>query len=106
MGTSKRISDGRSKDITATGIVIGSEWDDCGNPTVVSISTNDERELIVDARRKKGRELKQFLRRKVQVTGRILRTPDDREMIAVSAFKIFEEPPLPGKDRGFLEFRV
>ncbi len=106
MGAPKRISEKRSENITATGIVIGSEWDDNGNPTMVSISTHDEREFIVDARTKKGRELKRFLRRKVQVTGRIIRTSDDREMIAVSDFKIFKDPPFFEKDQGFVEFRV
>lgn len=103
METSKRISD---KDITVTGIVIGSDWDENGNPTVVSISTNDEKELIIDAREKKGRELQKFLRRKMQVTGRIVRTSDDREMIAVSDFKVFEDVPFLGMDKGFVEFRA
>jgi len=106
MGTSKRIPDKSREDITVTGIVIGSDWDEHGNLTVVSISTNDERELIIDGRRKKGRELQKCLRRKVEVTGRIVRNADDREMISVSDFKIFEELPLIAGDKGFVEFRI
>jgi hypothetical protein len=106
MGTSKRISDKGEVEITVTGIVIGSDWDEHGNLTVVSISTNDEQELIIDARRKKGRELQKCLRRKVQVTGRMVRDADDREMIRVSDFKVSEEVPLVAGEKGFVEFRI
>lgn len=106
MGTSKRISDKGREDVTVTGIVIGSDWDEHGNLTVVSISTNDERELIIDTRRKKGRELRKCLRRKVQVTGRVVRNSEDREMISVSDFEVFEEVPFVAGEKGFVEFRI
>jgi len=74
---------------TVTGIIIPQQWDDNGNVTGVSIQAFDENEYIVRAY-KRGKELRDFINRKVKVNGKVFERLDGKELIQVNQFEILE----------------
>ena len=69
MPTQKLKSFPKNRFITATGIVVPIAWDVQGNPIRTALSTNDEREYMIDRRSRKGKEVATLLREQVQVGG-------------------------------------
>jgi hypothetical protein len=74
---------------TVTGIIIPQQWDDNGKVTGVSIQAFDESEYIVRAY-KRGKELRDFINRKVKVNGKVFERLDGKELIQVNQFEILE----------------
>lgn len=109
MKKSKKKSEAGKEVVTVNGIVVAVEWDETGKAVAVAVSTDQEQELIVDQRNKKGKELKSLLRHKVEVTGRIAGTQMKRKVIVVQRYRTIEETAsahLKDEMIKFREFRV
>ena len=70
------------------GVVVPTEWDDYGNVVALAISSNDEKEYIVD-KKGKGRELLSLIRKEVEVTG-VITEEDQKKIIRVSKYRLAE----------------
>ena len=87
----KKSSKKKGRPTDVTGIVVASKWDEKGNPIEKMISTDQEIELIIDNRNKKGEELQNHMHRKVQVIGRAEKISDQRTMITVKSYTLLDE---------------
>jgi ribosomal protein L21 len=91
MKKSEKKSESGKDAIKVNGIIVAMEWDEDGKAVAVAVSTDQEQELVIDQRNKKGQELKKLLRRKVEVTGRISGTQMNRKVIVVRKYSVIEE---------------
>ncbi|RJQ51482.1 MAG: hypothetical protein C4530_20125 [Desulfobacteraceae bacterium] len=91
MKKSEKKSESGKDAIKVNGIIVAMEWDEDGKAVAVAVSTDQEQELVIDQRNKKGQELKKLLRRKVEVTGRISGTQMNRKVIVVRKYAVIEE---------------
>jgi len=79
-------------EIRISGIVIPSNWDDDGRPTVVSLATADETiELIADQVTEK--ELAGLIRKKVEIVGR-KRKKAKKNTILVKDYFLKKKKPI------------
>ena len=72
------------------GVVVPTDWDEHGNVVALAISSNDEKEYMVD-KKGKGKELLGLIRKEVEVRG-VISEEDDREVIRVSRYTLVERP--------------
>ena len=72
------------------GIVIPAKWDEKGTVTEVTIQTFDERAYLVE-RTKKGNELLNFIRKQVEVSGKIRKRLDGNTLINVQRFNLIDD---------------
>jgi hypothetical protein len=72
------------------GIVIPSRWDDQGTVTEVTIQTFDEKAYVVE-RNKKGNELLNFIRKQVEISGKIRERLDGNTLISVQHFNVIDD---------------
>lgn len=70
-----------------TGIVVAAGWDDNGNVALISIQGYDEKEYIVKMNRC-GKELMDFINRKVMVSGNISDRVDGKHFIQVNQYDL------------------
>ena len=77
------------------GIIIPAKWDDKGDITGVTIQTNDERVYLVEHNRT-GDELLNFIRKKVEVRGRVRERLDGNTLISVQSYEIIAEEVING----------
>ena len=68
------------------GVVIPMDWDDQGNVVRIAISSHDETEYMVE-KEGKGLELLAFIRREVEVGGRISEE-DQKKVIQVKKYRL------------------
>ena len=80
----------RNKPIVVKGVVVPTDWDEHGNVVALAISSNDEKEYMVD-KKGKGKELLGLIRKEVEVRG-VISEEDDREVIRVSRYTLVERP--------------
>jgi len=80
----------RNKPIVVKGVVVPTDWDEHGNVVALAISSNDEKEYMVD-KKGKGKELLGLIRKEVEVRG-VISDEDDREVIRVSRYTLVERP--------------
>jgi hypothetical protein len=73
------------------GIILPAQWDNDGNPTRISIHTNDENEYIVDYSGA-GTELLNLIQKHVAVKGNLRERLDGRILIQVKSYTIIDEP--------------
>jgi len=78
----------RSKTTVVKGVVIPTDWDEHGNVVALAISSNDEKEYIVD-NKGKGKELLGLIRKEVEVRG-VITEEDQRKIIRVSRYSLAE----------------
>jgi len=71
--------------VTIKGIVIPVDWDEMGNVVAIALSTNDEKEYLIEDKGKGG-ELKRFLREEIEING-ILCYEKEIKMIRVTTYK-------------------
>ena len=67
-------------------MVIPTDWDEQGNVVALAISSNDEKEYLVD-KKGKGKELLGLIRKEVEVRGVVIEE-DQRKIIRVSRYSI------------------
>ena len=72
------------------GIIIPAKWDEKGSVTGVTIHTFDEKVYFVEHTRT-GDELLGFIRKKVEVNGKIRERLDGSTIINVKQFNIIDE---------------
>jgi hypothetical protein len=72
--------------VTIRGIVIPADWDEKGNVVAVAVSTYDEVEYLIE-NNEKGKELKAFIREKVEVSG-ILREEKNRLIMKIKEYRL------------------
>jgi hypothetical protein len=78
----------RSKMTVVKGVVIPTDWDEHGNVVALAISSNDEKEYIVD-NKGKGKELLGLIRKEVEVRG-VITEEDQRKIIKVRKYTLAE----------------
>lgn len=78
----------RSKTTVVKGVVVPTDWDEHGNVVALAISSNDEKEYIVD-NKGKGKELLGLIRKEVEVRG-VITEEDQRKIIRVSKYSLAE----------------
>jgi hypothetical protein len=78
----------RKKTTVVKGVVVPTDWDEQGNVVALAISSNDEKEYMVD-KKGKGRDLLGLIRKEVEVRG-VIREEDDRKIIRVSKYSLTE----------------
>ena len=78
----------RKKTAVVKGVVVPKDWDEQGNVVALAISSNDEKEYVVD-KKGKGRELLGLIRKEVEVRG-VISEEDDRKVIRVSKYCLAE----------------
>jgi len=78
----------RSKTTVVKGVVIPTDWDEHGNVVALAISSNDEKEYIVD-NKGKGKDLLGLIRKEVEVRG-VITEEDQRKIIRVSKYSLAE----------------
>ena len=72
--------------IDLEGIIIPMKWDEDGNPTAVALATSKEEEFLVNMRNARGRELLDYLQRKVKITGWIDKLDNNQKMITIRRY--------------------
>jgi hypothetical protein len=78
----------RKKATVVKGVVVPTDWDEQGNVVALAISSNDEKEYVVD-KKGKGKDLLGLIRKEVEVTG-VISEEDDRAVIRVSKYSLAE----------------
>lgn len=84
----------RNKTTVVKGVIIPMDWDEHGNVVALAISSNDEKEYMVD-KKGKGRELLGLIRKEVEVRG-VITEEDQKKIIRVSKYSLAERPELEG----------
>lgn len=69
------------------GIVVAAGWDDNGNVALISIQGYDEKEYIVKTN-PCGKELMDFINRKVKVSGNISERVDGKHFIQINQYDL------------------
>ena len=72
--------------INLSGIVIPTDWDDEGNTTTVSLSTEDEN-IVLLADKVSKEELLQLMQKEVEISGRLIAAADHKT-IAVEHYML------------------
>jgi hypothetical protein len=72
------------------GLIIPEKWDDNGGVLRVALHTDDEKAYVVEHSRK-GKELVNFIHKKVQATGKIRERLDGKILITVQDYVLVEE---------------
>ena len=72
--------------ISLSGIVIPTDWDQEGNTTAVSLSTEDEN-IVLQADTVSKEDLFQLTQKEVEISGRLI-TADDHKTIAVEHYML------------------
>ena len=80
----------RTKKLTIEGIIIPSDKNKTGMLNRISIRTPDGKEYLIDYSGV-GKELVNFVHKKVGINGELRERLDGRTIINISAYKIFEE---------------
>ena len=75
-------------------MIIPTDWDEHGNVVALAISSNDEKEYMVD-KKGKGRELLGLIRKEVEVRG-VITEEDQKKTIRVSKYSLAEHRELEG----------
>ena len=70
------------------GVIIPMDWDEHGNVVALAISSNDEKEYMVD-KKGKGKELLSLIRKEVEVRG-VITEADQKKIIRVSKYSLAE----------------
>ncbi len=76
------------------GVVVPTDWDEQGNVIALAISSNDEKEYIVD-KKGKGKELLGLIRKEVEVRG-VVSEENNRKVIKVSKYNLAERTDPEG----------
>jgi len=80
----------RKKKPTVRGIIIPTKWDETGTVTGVTIQAFDESAYLVE-QTKKGNELLNFIRKQVEISGKIRKRLDGNTLINVQHFNIIDD---------------
>jgi hypothetical protein len=81
---------GAEKEITISGYVIESEWDDSDDLVAVGIETDDDEEYLIEPD-ELGEELFDRLDRRVEVTGIVQKDKDGNMRIKVTDYRLLED---------------
>lgn len=73
-----------------SGIIIAARWNEKGDVTGVTIQTHDENVYLVEPN-EMGEELLNFVRRTVNVHGKVLRQPFGPHVIRVQSYELLAE---------------
>lgn len=77
---------GKAKMTMIRGVIIPMDWDEHGNVVRIAISSNDEKEYLVE-KGGKGSELLAFIRKEVEVGG-VVKEEDHRKVIRVKQYAL------------------
>jgi hypothetical protein len=77
------------KELTVTGFVTATEWDDNDNVVAIEITTDDDNYMVDN--NKQGEELFDFLDEEVEVTGFALEDRDGAKWISVTSYEVLDE---------------
>lgn len=72
---------------TVRGIVIPVDWDEEGNMLAAAISGSDEQEYVIE-QDEKGKELLQFIRHEIEVSGLVRKAIKGRKTITVKSHRL------------------
>lgn len=72
---------------TFRGILIPLNWDNGGEIIAIALSTVDEEEYMIDDNAK-GREMLEFIRKEVEVSGVIREEKDGKKIIVVNEYRL------------------
>lgn len=72
---------------TVRGIVIPVDWDEEGNTLVAAISGSNEQEYVIE-QDKKGKELLEFIRHEIEVSGVVRNAIKGRKTITVRSYRL------------------
>lgn len=78
------------KEITITGYVIESEWDDSDDLIAVGIETDEDEEYVVDPD-ELGEELFDRLDKRIEATGVVRKDKDGAKRIKVTDYQLLED---------------
>jgi hypothetical protein len=81
---------GAEKEITISGYVIESEWDDSDDLVAVGIETDEDEEYLIEPD-ELGEELFDRLDRRVEVTGIVQKDKDGNMRIKVTDYRLLED---------------
>jgi 5S rRNA maturation endonuclease (ribonuclease M5) len=76
------------------GVIIPTDWDEHGNVIALAISSNDEKEYMVD-KKGKGKELLGLIRKEVEVRG-VITEEDQKKIIRVTKYSLAEHSEPEG----------
>lgn len=65
------------------GIIIPVRWDKDGNPITVALATSQEEEYPINMKNEKGKNLLQFLQKKVRIAGLITTLANNQKMVTI-----------------------
>jgi len=68
------------------GIIIPVRWDEDGNPIAVALATSQEKELIINMRSARAKELLELLQKKVRIAGSIATLDNDKKIITIRRY--------------------
>jgi hypothetical protein len=81
---------GAEKEITISGYVIESEWDDSDDLVAVGIETDEDEEYLIEPD-ELGEELFDRLDKRVEVTGIVQKDKDGNMRIKVTDYRLLED---------------
>jgi hypothetical protein len=81
---------GEEKEITISGYVIESEWDDSDDLVAVGIETDEDEEYLIEPDAL-GEELFDRLDRRVEVTGMVQKDKEGNMRIKVTDYRLLED---------------
>lgn len=85
----KMVKEKQKQEITITGFVTGTEWDDNDHVVSIEISTEDD-DYMVD-NNKQGEELFDFVDEEVEVTGFVREDRDGAKWVTVTSYEVLDE---------------
>ena len=71
------------------GIILPSQWDKTGKVVRISLNTYDEKEYIID-HSGRGRELRHYLKKMIEVDGKVFQRLSGSLYIKVDSFSVVE----------------
>lgn len=82
----KKDSKPKEQTCVMEGIIIPIRWDENGNSIAVALATSQEEEFLVNMKNAKGKELIEFLQKKVKIHGSLTTLDSNQKMITIRKY--------------------
>jgi hypothetical protein len=83
----KKISISREQICDIEGIIIPVHWDEEGNSIAIALATLQEEEFLINMNTAKGKELLEFLQKKVKIHGSVTTLDNNQKMITIQTYQ-------------------